>query len=156
MTTCSQRPERMRRVSDFRISDRVLVDTRIKEIGITGDFCKIQLGGHCDGEFHIKTQVHLHPGVSPEALLEELDAAAILIDAYVGGYDGMDKIAECRRLYDVQRTAREAAKAPKLQEGQEVWVRATVKTVGRRGGGVEVRAGGMFKFAVEHDDIRTD
>ena len=145
----------MRRVSDFRISDRVLVDTRIKEIGITGDFCKIQLGGHCDGEFHIKTQVHLHPGVSPEALLEELE---LLWDWLSPADKAMGTGQE--RL-DELRTAREAANAPKLKEGDEVWVRSEVGPPGDASGGlVAIRPVG-WNYArpiipVHPDDIRTD
>ncbi len=113
-----------------------------------------------------------HPGVpvadlvaQRDAYLEELELQDEFF-GYMGGnaFEARKKIGE-GRIKEL-RAAREAAKGPKLQDGQVVWVRGKVKTArnntvqfgdagcsGCPGNGVD---GGVYIEGIHPDDIRTE
>ena len=110
--------------------------------------------------------LHRHPGVPIADLHNEVDELwdfidSLAIETTVPRQEATPEIMRCDPLSlshaRAFRAAREAAKEPKLEEGQEVWVRGTVTAVETpERVRLDIRSANICFASVHLGDIRTE
>lgn len=142
-------------MSGFKKGDRVLVEAEAQSgnNNVQRVLLRDIYGGAGSYELSLDS-VHHHPGVPVADLQEECELAWKHRLSASGSQECAERRNQAAR-YNALRAAREAASAPEYTEGQEVWVRGTVKEVNDARAPV-IRMGGMFKCRIHPDDIRTE